>query len=100
VWARSRHPWCSKRNRIAPHNCFVLAASDPSARILQPHMGIILIWKPIVVSFADNKYSSLQPRAQESTPRASPVWSPGVRVESRTPKARPMASTGAHLASC
>jgi hypothetical protein len=38
---------------------------------------------------ADNKWSSPQPRAEEHAACQSPMWSPGVRVESRRPKAAP-----------
>ena len=38
---------------------------------------------------ADNNESSLQPRAGKHAACQSPVWSPGVRVESRRQKGAP-----------
>jgi hypothetical protein len=48
---------------------------------------------------ADNYDNGWQPRAGKHATCQSPVWSPGVRVESRRPKSRPGASTGVHVAS-
>jgi hypothetical protein len=63
-------------------------------------MGIVLIWKPIVVSFGRQQME--QPATARVKARRVPIpdvesWSPrGVQ----RPKRRPVASTGVHKASC
>ena len=85
--------------RLSPRSKPAWFTASP---LSQPYpLGIILIWKPIVVSFGRQQIE--QPATARAGKHAKcqfPMWSSGVRVESRRLKSRPVASTGVHGTSC